>query len=109
MPASPHSFFGKRSETSSSIPKQVRLQRIQQQMVMVAHQHIGMDPAAGAFARLTPCAQKQLPVTVVVKNRLPQIPAVDHLINGSGKWNASFSRHLRQFRPVPTLLSICKA
>ena len=62
-------------------------------MVMIAHQHTGMDPPPCARAGLAEGFQKAPPVLIVLENRLAPVSAVENVINGSLLFNACFAGH----------------
>ena len=69
---------------------QVRFRGFEHEMKVVAHQYISMDAPAGALASLPESRQKGPAVLVVSVNGFPPIPAVKHVVDGSGKFDAFF-------------------
>ncbi len=72
---------------------QVCLRRLQQEMVVVRHQYIGMNPPAGPRARLSESLQKTAPILVIPENRFAPVPTIQNVINGTFKFNARFASH----------------
>ncbi len=59
---------------------QIRLRVGQHQMIMIAHDHIGMDAPASLPAGLQEDPEKSLPVYPMGKQVLAVIPAVQHMV-----------------------------
>jgi hypothetical protein len=70
-------------------------------MIVVVHQHISMDAPAGALASLSESRQKGPPILVVSVNGFPPIPAVQHVVEGSGEFDACFTRHAGSSQRFP--------
>jgi len=58
---------------------------------VVAHEHIGVQPPAGARADLAERLQKALPIRIVAENRLAPIPAIKHMAEYSREFNSRLS------------------
>src|ERR1700722_12037245 len=71
---------------------QVRFRGFEHEMKVVAHQYISMDAPAGPLASLPESRQKGPAVLVVSVNGFPPIPAVKNEIDGSGEFDARFTR-----------------
>ena len=85
---------------------QIRLGRLQKQMVVISHQNIGMNQPARATARLAEGLQERLMVGVISEDRLSAIPTTHHMVNGSLVLNSRFPWHAQEIhvrdRPVNT-------
>jgi hypothetical protein len=57
-------------------------------MKVMPHQTIGVNQPAGFRARLGQRGDKRLPILVVAEDRLPPVPAIQHVINRAGILNA---------------------
>ncbi len=53
---------------------QVRLRGFQQKVIVVSHQHVGMDPPPRPLTRLPQRVQKHLTVPVILKDRFQPVP-----------------------------------
>src|SRR5213078_524229 len=51
------------------------------QMIMIAHQTIGMNLPAGLITGLSERLQKQTPVLIVDEYWLPTVPTIHHMVN----------------------------
>lgn len=56
---------------------------LKQQMVVIAHQHIALNHESASPAHLAHRLKKNLPISFIMKNRLPPIPSAHHMIAGS--------------------------
>jgi hypothetical protein len=75
-------------------------------VIMVSHQHPGMDPPPRSHARLAQRLEEQLPVVIVPENRLSPIAPCHHVIEGSGILNANAAGHRKPFLREATLSRI---
>lgn len=82
---------------------QIRLRRFQQQMIMIAHQHITVNPKPRPFAQLPQGLQKQFAVLLPSKNRLPPVPSAHHVIHRSLIFDSYASWHARLSQATLTL------
>ncbi len=76
-------------------PRQIRLRRLQEKMVVVAHQRKGMNAKPASLAGFRQGAHKACPIRVIPHDRLPTIPARHHMIKRSRKLQPHRSRHSR--------------
>jgi len=60
---------------------------------MVAHHHKGMNAPAGPGAHLPESFQKPPPIRIVLENRFAPVPAINHVIDRSFKFDACFAGH----------------
>ena len=67
---------------------QVGLRRLQQEVIVIPHQHIGMNPEPRPPAHLGQRIQKSGRIASVAKDRLSPIPTTHHMINGPRVVNA---------------------
>ena len=62
-----------------------RLARCQQQMHVVTHQHLGVQPASAAQPCVALALQVTLAILIVQKARQPAVPALHHVLRNAGK------------------------
>ena len=72
---------------------QVCFRRLQQQMVMIVHQHPGMDTPTRSPAHFTQGFKKSCAISIVAENLLLAIPPVHHVIDRPFKFDSCFSCH----------------
>ncbi len=66
---------------------------LDEQMVMIGHQHQRVDSPARTQARLAQRGEETLPIRVVAKDRFPPIPAIEQMIDCSLEFDACFTSH----------------
>src|ERR1039458_7962323 len=71
-------------------------------MIMVAHQHVGMNPKAGLLARFAQCLQKPLAVLIILENLLPVSAPRHHVIGRPRILDANWPGHVPPRFPRPT-------
>ena len=84
---------------------EVGVRGLDQQMVMIAHQHQRVDPPARAQARLAQRGQETRAIRVVAKDRLTAVPAIEHMIDGPLEFDACFASHAISRSPFTPALS----
>jgi len=62
-------------------------------MIVVSHEHVGVNLPAGLLTRLTQRLQKALPVPVILENLLPVVAARHDVIHRSRILNAKRTCH----------------
>jgi len=72
------------------------LTRRQQQMYVVAHQHVGMQPATEPPQRLPQALQIALTVKIVQKARQAVVAPLHHVLRNAGKIEARLASHAPQ-------------
>jgi len=82
------------------IRHQIRLRRLQQEMVVIGHQNVGMHPPARPPAHLPERFQKAPTIRLIPEYRLPAISAIQHMIHCTFKLNARFAGHDRHLDPL---------
>src|SRR5918992_2226827 len=82
----------------------VRLGRLNQHMVVVAHQAIGMTAPTKAADHLSQHTKKHHPVGIIQTDVLPSVASRGHLINCAGKFNAERSSHGVKFKAPNALM-----
>src|ERR1035441_1123319 len=80
---------------------QVAFWRLHQQMIMVAHQHVGMNPKAGLLARFAQRLQESLAVLIILENLLPVSPTGHHVIGRPRILDANRPGHVPARLPRP--------
>ena len=68
---------------------------------MLAHQHIRVNPRAGALADLSGRPKKRSRSRVVPEYRFPPVSPVQHIANRPGIFNASFACNAQVSYPIP--------
>ena len=84
---------------------QIGFRGFHQQMIVIAHQHVGVEAPAGPAAGLAERFQKAQAVPVIPIDRLSLIAPCHHMIGGSGIFNAQQPGHTGRIipaSPVPT-------
>src|SRR5215831_1016681 len=72
---------------------QVGFGRFQQQMKMVVHEDISVQPGSEALPQLRHQRQEMLPVAIVAVDGLPFVAPSGDMITSSGAFNSQRSRH----------------
>ena len=67
--------------------------RPEDQVKVVWHQAKSFNPPLGLGTRFPQSNQEAFAILVVPKNDFPTIPAVHHMINGAGIFNAQLAGH----------------
>ena len=74
------------------------------QVVVVAHDHKGVKPPAGAFAGDEQAVLERLPRAHRLEYKGPVVPAIDHVVDRPGEFQPQLPRHAsqsgRRIRPV---------
>ena len=68
---------------------QVRFPRLDQKVIVVAHQHPGVDPPASLSARFAQHLEEQLPVVIASEDLFSTITPCHDVIEGTGILNAN--------------------
>src|SRR5260221_3673104 len=69
-------------------------------MIVVGHQHIGVDPHAKTLRKLPQSLQKIFVTTPIPKNHLSLMPSVDHMIPSVRYFQSGKSSHLPPSHPA---------
>ena len=80
--------------------RQVGLPRVQNEVVVVAHQAVGQHLRIEAVRRLRQHGQQSVPVVISIEDRLAPIAARSHVIDGTGKLDAQWAGHGPTIRRV---------
>jgi hypothetical protein len=80
--------------------------RLQQQMVVISHQDVGMDQPPRLLRRLPQTLEKCLPVRIVAKNQVAVVTSAHHMINRSGILNSQRARHVMRVLALTLPVSI---
>src|SRR2546425_8503175 len=80
---------------------EIPLRGLQQQMVMVAHQTVGMAPPVIAYHSLFQDGEKRLPILLVEVDSLAGIAAGGDVVEGAGIGEAQRTSHGRRI-PIKT-------
>jgi hypothetical protein len=76
---------------------QIRLRRLQQPMVLVTHQDVGMHFPASAPADLSQSLKKTSPIQIIFKDVFTPISPTHHVVSGPLKLHPYFASHLRLY------------
>ena len=68
--------------------------RLQQEMIVIIHQHVAVHHKASPFADLPKSRQEVLPILIVQENRLAPIAPAQQMIEGALILDACPTRHL---------------
>ena len=93
LPAEPVETVGKRALKPAHAIDQVARRCLQKEVIVVAHEDIRMEHPPRLRSRLRQTTQKRLPGSGVSEDIVAVIPAINHMVTGSGVLNAQFSRH----------------
>ena len=74
-------------------PAQVGLRRLHQQVIVVIHQHVGVNPRAGALVQLAEQFQKVVTVGIVPEGVFAFVAASGDALPPPGPFNAEWARH----------------
>lgn len=77
------------------------LTRCQQQVHMVAHQHIGVQPATEPPQRLPQALQVALTVKIIHKTRQPVVAPLHHVLRNTGKIKTRLASHAHSIAALP--------
>ena len=69
---------------------------LDQQVVVIAHEHIRMDAPAGAPADLAEGPQETLAVGIVAKDVFPPVAPIQDVVKRAAKFEARFPGHVRR-------------
>ena len=83
---------------------QIRLWRCEQQVEMVSHEHLCVNPPAVTGANLSQPEYERFPVVIGLKHRLAAVAAGHHVVDCPGILETDRSRSCRQ-RPKNALAS----
>src|SRR5437667_119050 len=74
---------------------QIGSSRLQQPMVMVAHQHVGMNFPAGALANLSQSLKETSPIQIIFNDVFTPISPTHHMVSSPLKLHPYFASHPR--------------
>jgi hypothetical protein len=86
-------------------PRQIRPRGLDEEVVVVRHQAVGMAAPAITPDHLGEGVQKEVPVVVVPKGRLSGVPSGGEMIDGTGIFDSKGPSHVSR---VAQELSHCK-
>ena len=72
---------------------EVGFRRLDQKVIVISHQHIGVNAPAGFVAGLAQSLQKALPVPVIVEDGAALVAAGHDVVRCPGKLDAQWSGH----------------
>jgi hypothetical protein len=72
---------------------EVRLGEFDREVEMIAHDDIRVNAPAEALRRLSQGSNKSFGGTLAVKQGAPVVAAIDHVVTGTGKFNAERAGH----------------
>ena len=72
----------------------IRLRRLDQQVVMVRHQHLVVYPPAGSLAHLAQCGHKAVPIPIIAHHQLLPVTPISQVISCTQKL---YSRCFRMY------------
>ena len=93
--------FGVNTEQPFHAADKICPRRFHDQMKMVTHQTESVNLPIGFRAGLRQGSQEQLTVGVTLKNVLPAVTSVDHVIDRARILNPKFARHGQDFALPP--------
>jgi len=73
--------------------RQVALWRLDQQMIVIVHQTVGVAEPTEARHHFAKTAQKQRPILIIKKDRIPRIAARSDVIDCTGKLKTKWASH----------------
>lgn len=74
---------------------EVGLRRLNEKVIMITHQHPGMDPPARHLTSLAERVKEKAPVIVVMEDGFPAVAPGHHMIIGTGILDAKAARRDR--------------
>ena len=80
----------------------IACRRLQQEMIVIIHQHVAVHHKPSPFADLPKSRQEVLPILIVQENRLAPIAPAQQMIEGALILDACSTRHLL-FKPCSRL------
>ena len=87
---------------------QVALGRLEEQVLMIVHQHPAMDPGTPSFRQFGDPLQNMQAVAVLTENRPPLVAAVRHVITAPGHLNSQRSCQVHRTWGLDVQMSIFK-
>jgi len=85
-------------------PYQIRLWCLDEQMVMITHQNVGVNSPPVFATGFAQGSQKHLPIIIIVVNIFPTIPSCHHMIESIGVFDSDLSRHNEHSNKIPVIL-----
>src|SRR5260221_2002209 len=85
--------------------RQIRLARFHNEVEVIAHLHVTINPPAPQIHRCPDQFQPMPPILGIQENGAPLQPAPGHVIPSAGAFNPERSSHAPVFNPFPALLS----
>ena len=67
---------------------QIGLRRFEDQMIMVRHEAVGMDPDCKLPAHSLQAAKKTLAIMIIVNNRILSLPTIHNVVKHTRIFNA---------------------